>query len=102
MLHYVFHIFHINISLNQWKLISDNIFHKLLKRKPCVGAKLVLRFQALIAHASRHFCTANRHVHQDQYPEHGFGAIVSYFVGGDIFIDSPCTSFNWLCIYYLL
>ena len=26
-----FHIFHIHISLKQWKLISDNTFHKLLK-----------------------------------------------------------------------
>ena len=64
-------------SLQQWKLISDNTFHRLLKCKPCVGAKLVLRFQELIT--QRHFlidqyyfCTANRHVHQDQYHENGF------------------------------
>ena len=37
-------------SLKQWNLISDNTFHKLLKCKPCVRAKLVLRFQALITH----------------------------------------------------
>ena len=28
--------------------MSDNTFPKLLKCKPCVGAKLVLRFRALI------------------------------------------------------
>ena len=44
MQHYYFYIFHIHISLKQWKLISDNTFQKLLKCKPCVGAKLVLRF----------------------------------------------------------
>ena len=43
-----FHIFHIHISSKQWNLISDNTFHKLLKCKHCVGAKLALRFQALI------------------------------------------------------
>ena len=44
-----------------------------------------------------HFCTTYRHVHQDQYVENGFlfisrfGAIVSQFVRGDIFLDSPCS-----------
>ena len=44
--------------------------------KPCVGAKLVLRFQALIAHAfldrSIPYLTTYRHVYQDQYVENGF------------------------------
>ena len=45
-----FPYFHIHISLKQWKLISDNTYHKLLKCKPCVRAKLVLPFQTLITH----------------------------------------------------
>ena len=49
--------------------------------KPCAGAKLVLRFQALIHVDSSscisglinsHVYTTNRHVHQDQYIENGF------------------------------
>ena len=42
--------------------------------KPCVGAKVVLRFQALIAHAfpDRSIPFTYRPVHQDQYVENGF------------------------------
>ena len=51
-------------------------FHKLLKCKPSVGAKLILRFQALITHTfidrSILFCSANRHVHPDLYPENEY------------------------------
>ena len=53
--------------------------------KPCVGAKLVLRFQALIAHASLDRSIPISFISR-------FGAIVSHFVRGDIFFDSPCTT----------
>ena len=94
------HIFHIHISLKQWKLISDNTFHKLLKCKPCVGVKLVLRFQALIPHTfldrsilflyHESACTSGSIFRKWISFISRFGAIVSYFVRGDIFFDSPC------------
>ena len=95
-----FHIFHIHNSLKQWNLISDNTFHKLLKCKPCVGAKLVLRFQALITHTFLYrsilflyresACTSGSISRKWISFISRFGAIVSYFVRGDIFFDSPC------------
>ena len=96
-----FHIFHIHNSLKQWNLISDNTFHKLLKCKPCVGAKLVLPFQALITHTfldrsilflyRESACTSGSISLKWISFISRFGAIVSYFVRGDIFFDSPCT-----------
>ena len=89
------HIFHIHISLKQWNLISDNTFHKLLKCKPCVGAKLVFRFQALITHTfldrsilflyRESACTSG----SISRKWISFGAVVSYFVRGNLFY-SPC------------
>ena len=86
----------------QWKLISDNTFHKLLKCKPCVGAKLVLRFQALITHTfldrsilflyRESACTSGSISRKRISFISRFGTIVSYFVTGDIFFDSPCTA----------
>ena len=105
-----FHIFHIHNSLKQWNLISDNTFHKLLTCKPCVGAKLVLRFQALITHTfldrsilflyRESACTLGSISRKWISFISRFGAIVSYFVRGDIFFDSPCrsTAKNLRCI----
>ena len=68
--------------------------------KPCVGAKVVLRFQALIAHAfldqSIPFlyhisaCTSGWICRKRISFISRCGAIVSHFVRGDIFFDSPC------------
>ena len=68
--------------------------------KPCVGAKVVLRFQALIAHSfldrSITFlyhisaCTSGSICRKRISFISGFGVIVSHFVRGDIFFDSPC------------
>ena len=68
--------------------------------KPCVGAKVVLRFQALIAHAfldrSIPFlfhisaCTSGSICRKRILFISRCGAIVSHFVRGDIFFDSPC------------
>ena len=51
--------------------------------KPCVGAKVVLRFQALIAHAVSKICQKLILFIS------GFGVIVSHFVRGDIFLTHP-------------
>ena len=96
-----FHIFHIHNSLKQWNLISDNTFHNLLKCKPCVGAKFVLRFQALITHTfldrsilflyRESACTSGSISRKWISFISRFGAIVSYFVRGDFFFYSPCS-----------
>ena len=69
--------------------------------KPCVGAKVVLRFQALIAHAfldrsitflyHTSACTSGLICRKRILFISRFGVIVSHFVRGDIFFDSPCT-----------
>ena len=63
--------------------------------KPCVGAKVVLRFQALIAHAFLYrsipflyhisSCTSGSICRKRTLFISRFGAIVSHFVRGDIF-----------------
>ena len=68
--------------------------------KPCVGAKLVLRFQALIAHAlfdrsilflyHKSACRSGSICRKRISFISRFGAIVSHFVRGDILFDSPC------------
>ena len=69
--------------------------------KPCVGAKLVLRFQALIAHAflnrsipflyHKSACTSGSICRKRISFISRFGAIVSHFVRGNIFFYSPCS-----------
>ena len=68
--------------------------------KPCVGAKLVFRFQALTAHAffdrsipflyHKSACTSGPIRRKRISFISRFGAIVSHFVRGDIFFYSPC------------
>ena len=77
----MFHIFHIHISLKQWKLISDNTFHKLLK------ANLVLERNSSSfsgAHNSLHFLI-------DQYLYRGIGMYIR--------INIPKTDFIYLKIW---
>ena len=91
-------------SLKQWKLISDNTFHKLLKCKPCVGTKLVLRFQALITPTlldrsilflyRQSACTSGSISRRRISFISRFGTIVSYFVKRGHFI--------LLALYYVL
>ena len=68
--------------------------------KPCVGAKLVLRFQALITHAlldrsipflcRKSACTCTGLLCRERISFISrFGAIVSHFVRGDIFLTHP-------------
>ena len=57
--------------------------------KPCVGAKVVIRFQALISHAFLDRSIPSICRKRILFISR-FGAIVSHFVRGDIFVDSPC------------
>ena len=69
--------------------------------KPCVEAKLVLRFQARIAHAFLErsipfLYTTNRHVYQDQYVKTDFIYLKVWcesatFCQRGFFFDSPCS-----------
>ena len=69
--------------------------------KPCVGAKVIIRFQALISHAFLNrsipflyhisACTSGSICRKRILFISRFGAIVSHFVRGDIFFDSPCS-----------
>ena len=79
--------------------------------KPCVGAKVVLRFQALITHAfldrSITFlyhisaCTSGSICRKRILFISRLGVIVSHFVRGDIFFYSPCTM-NEINIFTLI
>ena len=86
--------------------------HKPLMCKPCVGAKLVLRFQALITDAfldrsmlflyRESACTSGSIFRKRISFISRFGAIVSYFVRGNSvilcqrghFLDSPCIVYS--------
>ena len=77
--------------------------------KPCVGAKLVLRFQALIAHAflnrsisclyHKPACTSGSICRKRIPFISKFGAIVSHFVRGDLFLLT-LYSFGMKAIWY--
>ena len=75
----------------------------------CVGAKLVLRFQALIAHAflnrsilflyHKSSSTSGSICRKRTSFISGFGAIVSHIVRGDIFFTHPVFEGGGACVF---